>query len=89
MGPLSFSKTQVRGQPTRRRRRHGADAKRTGKIDSDTTFASGYFMRPTLVTNIDDGAPLPRSSSVRQSRSPPLALTGCRGVCSPLVSSAI
>jgi acyl-CoA reductase-like NAD-dependent aldehyde dehydrogenase len=29
-----------------------------GKIDSETTFANGYFMRPTVVTGIADDAPL-------------------------------
>jgi acyl-CoA reductase-like NAD-dependent aldehyde dehydrogenase len=38
--------------------RRGADVRRLGKIDSDTTYAAGYFMRPTVVTNLQDDAPL-------------------------------
>jgi acyl-CoA reductase-like NAD-dependent aldehyde dehydrogenase len=29
-----------------------------GKIDSDTAFASGYLIRPTVITNIADDASL-------------------------------
>jgi acyl-CoA reductase-like NAD-dependent aldehyde dehydrogenase len=36
----------------------GAHIQELGKIDDEATFAAGYFMRPTVVTNIPDDAPL-------------------------------
>lgn len=38
--------------------RRGAKVRPLGKIDSEATFSNGYFMRPTVVTDIADDAPL-------------------------------
>lgn len=59
MGPLHTQKAQTRAaglveDATRR----GANVRPMGKIDSEATFAKGYFMRPTVVTGIADDAPL-------------------------------
>src|SRR6516162_5251357 len=59
MGPLHSQKAQIRANGfIEDAARRGASVKPLGKIDSDSTFASGYFMRPTVVTNIADDAPL-------------------------------
>ena len=59
MGPLHSQKAQIRANGlVDEAARRGASVKPLGKIDSDSTFASGYFMRPTVVTNIADDAPL-------------------------------
>src|SRR6516165_8522937 len=59
MGPLHSQKAQIRANGlVDDAARRGATVKPLGKIDSDSTFASGYFMRPTVVTNIADDAPL-------------------------------
>jgi acyl-CoA reductase-like NAD-dependent aldehyde dehydrogenase len=59
MGPLHSQKAQVRANGLLDDAvRRGASVKPMGSIDSDTTFASGYFMRPTVVTDIADDAPL-------------------------------
>ena len=59
MGPLHSQKAQLRANGlVDDAARRGASVKPMGRIDSDTTFASGYFMRPTVVTNIADDAPL-------------------------------
>jgi acyl-CoA reductase-like NAD-dependent aldehyde dehydrogenase len=39
-------------------KQRGASITSLGKIANDVDFSEGYFVRPTLVTNIDDGAPL-------------------------------
>ena len=39
-------------------RPNGATVQPMGRIDSETTFTNGYFMRPTVVTDIADDAPL-------------------------------
>jgi len=38
--------------------RRGADVRPLGKIDSEATYSKGYFMRPTVVTDIADDARL-------------------------------
>jgi acyl-CoA reductase-like NAD-dependent aldehyde dehydrogenase len=38
--------------------KRGATVRRLGKVQDETIFAAGYFMRPTLVTEIGDDAPL-------------------------------
>lgn len=38
--------------------RRGGSVTPLGRVDNETTFAKGHFMRPTLVTNIPDDAPL-------------------------------
>jgi acyl-CoA reductase-like NAD-dependent aldehyde dehydrogenase len=59
MGPLHSEKARTRadglvGDAARR----GASVKAMGRVDNETTFANGYFMRPTVVTDIADDAPL-------------------------------
>lgn len=38
--------------------RRGAHVRQMGKVDSAATFDHGYFVRPTVVTSVDDDAPL-------------------------------
>jgi acyl-CoA reductase-like NAD-dependent aldehyde dehydrogenase len=59
MGPLHSEKARIRANGfLEDAARRGASVKRMGKIDSETTFSNGYFMRPTVVTEIADEAPL-------------------------------
>ena len=38
--------------------RRGAKVKDLGRIDNEATFAGGYFMRPVVVTDVPEDAPL-------------------------------
>ncbi|MBX9843373.1 MAG: aldehyde dehydrogenase family protein [Xanthobacteraceae bacterium] len=38
--------------------RRGANVRPLGKVDSEATYSKGHFMRPTVVTDITDDAPL-------------------------------
>jgi acyl-CoA reductase-like NAD-dependent aldehyde dehydrogenase len=59
MGPLHTQKAQVRAKGlVEDAARRGAKVKELGRIDNDATFAGGYFMRPVVVTDIPDDAPL-------------------------------
>ena len=59
MGPLHTQKAQTRANGlVEDAARRGATVKPMGKIDSEATFSKGYFMRPTVVTDITDDAPL-------------------------------
>jgi acyl-CoA reductase-like NAD-dependent aldehyde dehydrogenase len=59
MGPLHSQKAQRRANGLVEDAVHrGASVWPLGKINSEATFAEGYFMRPTVVTDIDDDAPL-------------------------------
>jgi acyl-CoA reductase-like NAD-dependent aldehyde dehydrogenase len=59
MGPLHTKKAQQKAQEmvddaTRR----GARVHELGKIDNESTFRSGYFMRPSMITDVPDDAPI-------------------------------
>jgi acyl-CoA reductase-like NAD-dependent aldehyde dehydrogenase len=73
MGPLHTQKAQTRANGlVEDAARRGATVKPMGKVDSEATFSKGYFMRPTVVTDITDDAPLmSENSSARQSPSQP------------------
>jgi acyl-CoA reductase-like NAD-dependent aldehyde dehydrogenase len=59
MGPLHTEKARTRANGlVDDAARRGANVEVMGKVDSDATFAKGYFMRPTIVTDISDDAPL-------------------------------
>jgi acyl-CoA reductase-like NAD-dependent aldehyde dehydrogenase len=59
MGPLHTRKAQVRAEGLLEDAvRRGATVEDLGRIDSETTFAAGYFMRPVMVTDLPDDAPL-------------------------------
>jgi acyl-CoA reductase-like NAD-dependent aldehyde dehydrogenase len=59
MGPLHTRKAQLRGQGLLDDAlRRGANVIRLGSVDSEATFSVGYFMRPVLVTDIPEDAPL-------------------------------
>ncbi len=59
MGPLHSQKAQTRANSlVEDAVRRGASVWPLGEINSEATFAHGYFMRPTVVTDIDDEAPL-------------------------------
>jgi acyl-CoA reductase-like NAD-dependent aldehyde dehydrogenase len=59
MGPLHTQRAQAKAQGLLEDAgRRGGEIRTLGKIDSDTTFSSGYFMRPTVVTDLADDAPL-------------------------------
>jgi acyl-CoA reductase-like NAD-dependent aldehyde dehydrogenase len=59
MGPLHTKQAQQRAlELVADAERRGATVRRLGKIQDDATFAEGYFMRPTLVTEVGDDAPL-------------------------------
>jgi acyl-CoA reductase-like NAD-dependent aldehyde dehydrogenase len=59
MGPLHTQKAQVRAKGLiEDAARRGAKVKDLGRIDNDATFAGGYFMRPVVVTDIPEDAPL-------------------------------
>jgi acyl-CoA reductase-like NAD-dependent aldehyde dehydrogenase len=59
MGPLHTQKAQTRANGlVEDAARRGANVQPMGKIDSEATFAEGYFMRPTVVTGIADDASL-------------------------------
>jgi acyl-CoA reductase-like NAD-dependent aldehyde dehydrogenase len=59
MGPLHTQKAQARAKTlVEDAARRGAKVKDLGRIDNDATFAGGYFMRPVMVTDIPEDAPL-------------------------------
>lgn len=59
MGPLHTRTAQVRGADlVDDAVRRGATVTNLGRIDSEATFAGGYFMRPVVVTDVPDDAPL-------------------------------
>jgi acyl-CoA reductase-like NAD-dependent aldehyde dehydrogenase len=59
MGPLHTRKAQERAHGLLDdAKNRGATVNTLGKIESDVTFAKGYFMRPTVVTNLADDTPL-------------------------------
>jgi acyl-CoA reductase-like NAD-dependent aldehyde dehydrogenase len=59
MGPLHTQRAQLRAEGLLDDAvRRGADVVSLGRIDNETTFSGGYFMRPVAVTGIPDDAPL-------------------------------
>jgi acyl-CoA reductase-like NAD-dependent aldehyde dehydrogenase len=59
MGPLHTHKAQARAQGLLDdAARRGARVADLGRIDSEATFAAGYFMRPAMVTDVPEDAPL-------------------------------
>ena len=59
MGPVHTRASQERGlELVADAERRGARVRRLGQIDDPATFKEGYFMRPTVVTDVDDEAPL-------------------------------
>jgi acyl-CoA reductase-like NAD-dependent aldehyde dehydrogenase len=59
MGPLHTRKAQLRAQGLLDDAvRRGANVTQLGRIDSEATFSAGYFMRPVVVTDIPEDAPL-------------------------------
>jgi acyl-CoA reductase-like NAD-dependent aldehyde dehydrogenase len=59
MGPLHTHKAQARAQSLLDdAARRGARVTDLGRIDSEATFAAGYFMRPAMVTDVPEDAPL-------------------------------
>ena len=57
MGPLHTRKAQSRAEGLLDdAKRRGAEVVELGRIDSEATFASGYFMRPVVVSGIADDA---------------------------------
>lgn len=59
MGPVHTQKAQMRANSLiEDAARRGATVKPMGKIDNEATFDKGFFVRPTVVTDIEDDAPL-------------------------------
>ncbi|MQA66670.1 MAG: aldehyde dehydrogenase family protein [Alphaproteobacteria bacterium] len=59
MGPLHTEKGLIRGRGlVEDAEQRGASLLPLGKIDDIDTFNTGWFMRPTLVTDVTDDAPL-------------------------------
>jgi acyl-CoA reductase-like NAD-dependent aldehyde dehydrogenase len=59
MGPLHTQKAQARAKGlVEDAARRGAKVKDLGRIDNEAAFAGGYFMRPVVVTDIPEDAPL-------------------------------
>jgi acyl-CoA reductase-like NAD-dependent aldehyde dehydrogenase len=59
MGPLHTRESQQRAfSLIADAKSRGATAREFGRIDDPATFAEGYFMRPTVVTDVPDEAPL-------------------------------
>lgn len=59
MGPLHQEKGLVRGRGlVEDAEKRGASVLRLGKIDDKATFDEGWFMQPTLVTDVPADAPL-------------------------------
>jgi acyl-CoA reductase-like NAD-dependent aldehyde dehydrogenase len=57
MGPLHTQRAQLRAQGLLEDAvRRGANVRTLGKIDNAATFSGGYFMRPSVVTDIPDDA---------------------------------
>lgn len=59
MGPLHTRKAQLRADGLLDDAvRRGANVTSLGRIDNEATFSGGYFMRPVVVTDIPEDAPL-------------------------------
>lgn len=59
MGPLHTRKAQLRAESLLDDAvGRGADVRNLGRIDNEATFSGGYFMRPVVVTDIPEDAPL-------------------------------
>jgi acyl-CoA reductase-like NAD-dependent aldehyde dehydrogenase len=59
MGPLHTRKAQLRAEGLLEDAvRRGANVTNLGRVDNEATFADGYFMRPVVVTDIPEDAPL-------------------------------
>lgn len=59
MGPLHTRKAQVRAEGLLSDAvSRGATVSDMGRIDSEAAFSAGYFMRPMVVTDVPDDAPL-------------------------------
>jgi acyl-CoA reductase-like NAD-dependent aldehyde dehydrogenase len=59
MGPLHTRRAQLRAKSLLDDAAgRGANIRTLGKIDNEATFSGGYFVRPTVVTDISDDAPL-------------------------------
>jgi acyl-CoA reductase-like NAD-dependent aldehyde dehydrogenase len=59
MGPLHTRKAQARAEGLLEDAiRRGAEVRNLGRIDNEATFSGGYFMRPVVVTDIPEDAPL-------------------------------
>jgi acyl-CoA reductase-like NAD-dependent aldehyde dehydrogenase len=59
MGPLHTRKAQLRAKGLLEDAvRRGANVANLGRIDNETTFSGGYFMRPVAITDIPEDAPL-------------------------------
>ena len=59
LGPLHTKSAQTRARSLLDDAlRRGATAKQLGTISDEETFAEGHFVRPTLVLNVPDDAPL-------------------------------
>src|SRR5215467_1978385 len=59
MGPLHTRKAQLRAEGLLEDAiRRGANVANLGRIDNESTFSGGYFMRPAVVTDIPEDAPL-------------------------------
>ena len=59
MGPLHTRKAQLRAEGlVADAVRRGATVNGLGRIDNEATFSEGYFMRPAVVTDVPEDAPL-------------------------------
>jgi acyl-CoA reductase-like NAD-dependent aldehyde dehydrogenase len=59
MGPLHTRRAQLRAEGlVEDAVLRGAAVKNLGRIDNEATFSGGYFMRPVVVTDIPEDAPL-------------------------------
>ena len=59
MGPMHLEKGLIRARGLLDdAEKRGANLLRVGRIDDMETFEEGWFMQPTIVTDIDDEAPL-------------------------------
>jgi acyl-CoA reductase-like NAD-dependent aldehyde dehydrogenase len=59
LGPLHTRKAQLRAEGLLEDAvRRGANVTDLGRVDNEATFSGGYFMRPVVVTDIPEDAPL-------------------------------
>jgi acyl-CoA reductase-like NAD-dependent aldehyde dehydrogenase len=59
MGPLHTRKAEMRADGLLEDAvRRGASVSNLGRIDNEATFSGGYFMRPVMVTDVPEDAPL-------------------------------
>ncbi|MDH7794222.1 MULTISPECIES: aldehyde dehydrogenase family protein [unclassified Beijerinckia] len=59
MGPLHTQTARARaGDLVEDAKRRGATVRALGKVADEAVFSAGYFMRPTVVANLADDAPL-------------------------------